>query len=357
MKKILIILLLIPLSIKAYETSATSAILMEQSTGKIIYAKEIHKQRSIASISKIMTALLAIESDKLYDEVTVTNVVNKAYGSGIYIKPGEQLKLIDLVYGLMLRSGNDAALQIANVIEKDEKAFVELMNKKAKELGLTNTIFSNPNGLDDDTKNYSTAKDLAILYAYAYKNKTFRDIVGTKYYKTTSDLKSYTWKNRNNLLFTYDKANGGKTGYTPLAGRLLVSSASNNDLNLCMVTIDKSSYLYEVHEASYEKIFSKYKNYLILDKSNFGVNTSLEGKPFIKESFTYPLTEEEFKSIKIKTKIEENKKYKNNDKIGKIYIYLNDDIIYSNDIYIEKENKSIFTKIKNIFTTIVDKIF
>ena len=124
-----------------------------------------------------------------------------------------------------------------------------------------------------------------------------------------------------------------------------------------MVTIDKSSYLYEVHEASYEKIFSKYKNYLILDKSNFGVNTSLEGKPFIKESFKYPLTEEEFKSISIKTKIEENKKYKNNDKIGKIYIYLNDDIIYSNDIYIEKENKSIFTKIKNIFTTIVDKIF
>ena len=83
----------------------------------------------------------------------------------------------------------------------------------------------------------------------------------------------------------------------------------------------------------------------------------LEGKPYIKESFTYPLTEEEFKSIKIKTKIEENKKYKNNDKIGKVYIYLNDDIIYSNDIYIEKENKSIFTKIKNIFTTIVDKIF
>lgn len=251
----------------------------------------------------------------------------------------------------------DASVVIASYVGGNIENFVKIMNKKAKELGLTNTIFSNPNGLDDDTKNYSTAKDLAILYSYAYKNKTFRDIVGTKYYKTTSDLKSYTWKNRNNLLFTYSKANGGKTGYTPLAGRLLVSSASNNDLNLCMVTIDKSSYLYETHEASYEKIFSKYKNYLILDKSNFGVNTSLEGKPFIKESFTYPLTEEEFKSIKIKTKIDENKKYKNNDKIGKIYIYLNDDIIYSNDIYIEKENKSIFTKIKNFFTTIVDKIF
>lgn len=334
-----------------------SSIIMDIDSGRIFNEKSSNEVRLIASTTKIMTAILAIESNRLEDIVTAKEEILSMYGSNIYLEYNENMTLLDLVYGLMLRSGNDASVVIASYVGGNIENFVKIMNKKAKELGLTNTIFSNPNGLDDDTKNYSTAKDLAILYAYAYKNKTFRDIVGTKYYKTTSDLKSYTWKNRNNLLFTYDKANGGKTGYTPLAGRLLVSSASNNDLNLCMVTIDKSSYLYEVHEASYEKIFSKYKNYLILDKSNFGVNTSLEGKPFIKESFKYPLTEEEFKSIKIKTKIEENKKYKNNDKIGKIYIYLNDDIIYSNDIYIEKENKSIFTKIKNIFTTIVDKIF
>ncbi len=336
---------------------SASSIIMDIDSGRIFSEKASNEVRLIASTTKIMTAILAIESNRLEDIVTAKEEILSMYGSNIYLEYNENMTLLDLVYGLMLRSGNDASVVIASYVGGNIENFVSMMNKKAKELGLTNTIFSNPNGLDDDTKNYSTAKDLAILYSYAYKNKTFRDIVGTKYYKTTSDLKSYTWKNRNNLLFTYSKANGGKTGYTPLAGRLLVSSASNNDLNLCMVTIDKSSYLYETHEASYEKIFSKYKNYLILDKSNFGVNTSLEGKPFIKESFTYPLTEEEFKSIKIKTKIEENKKYKNNDKIGKIYIYLNDDIIYSNDIYIEKENKSIFTKIKNIFTTIVDKIF
>lgn len=334
-----------------------SSIIMDIDSGRIFNEKSSNEVRLIASTTKIMTAILAIESNRLEDIVTAKEEVLSMYGSNIYLELNENMTLLDLVYGLMLRSGNDASVVIANYVGGNIENFVKIMNKKAKELGLTNTTFSNPNGLDDDTKNYSTAKDLAILYAYAYKNKTFRDIVGTKYYKTTSDLKSYTWKNRNNLLFTYSKANGGKTGYTPIAGRLLVSSASNNDLNLCMVTIDKSSYLYEVHEASYEKIFSKYKNYLILDKSNFGVNTSLEGNPFIKESFKYPLTEEEFKSIKIKTKINENKKYKNNDKIGKVYIYLNDDIIYSNDIYIEKENKSIFTKIKNIFTTIVDKIF
>ncbi len=111
MKKIIILLLfIIPVNIKAYDTSATSAILMEQKTNRIIYAKNIHNKRSIASISKIMTAILAIESDKLYDTVKVTDVVNKAYGSGIYIKLGEELKLIDLVYGLMLRSGNELVL-------------------------------------------------------------------------------------------------------------------------------------------------------------------------------------------------------------------------------------------------------
>ena len=233
-----------------------SSIIMDIDSGRIFSEKASNEVRLIASTTKIMTAILAIESNRLEDIVTAKEEILSMYGSNIYLEYNENMTLLDLVYGLMLRSGNDASVVIASYVGGNIENFVSMMNKKAKELGLTNTIFSNPNGLDDDTKNYSTAKDLAILYSYAYKNKTFRDIVGTKYYKTTSDLKSYTWKNRNNLLFTYSKANGGKTGYTPLAGRLLVSSASNNDLNLCMVTIDKSSYLYEVHEASYEKIFS-----------------------------------------------------------------------------------------------------
>ena len=223
-----------------------SSIIMDIDSGRIFSEKASNEVRLIASTTKIMTAILAIESNRLEDIVTAKEEILSMYGSNIYLEYNENMTLLDLVYGLMLRSGNDASVVIASYVGGNIENFVKIMNKKAKELGLTNTIFSNPNGLDDDTKNYSTAKDLAILYSYAYKNKTFRDIVGTKYYKTTSDLKSYTWKNRNNLLFTYDKANGGKTGYTPLAGRLLVSSASNNDLNLCMVTIDKSSYLMRV---------------------------------------------------------------------------------------------------------------
>ena len=127
-----------------------------------------------------MTAILALESDKLYETITVTNIVNKAYGSGIYIKPGEELKLIDLVYGLLLRSGNDAALQISEVVSETEEEFVTLMNKKAKEIGMKNTTFNNPSGLEENGGNISTAYDMALLTSYAMKNETYRMITGTR---------------------------------------------------------------------------------------------------------------------------------------------------------------------------------
>ena len=133
MKKIIIlivgILAMLPNKINAISTSASSSILMDMDSHRILYSKNIHDQRSVASISKIMTAILAIESGKLDNKVTINNSINEAYGSGIYIKVGEKLTLRDLVYGLMLRSGNDAALAIANFVSKDTNSFVKLMNK------------------------------------------------------------------------------------------------------------------------------------------------------------------------------------------------------------------------------------
>ena len=164
-KKLLIILLLIlvPIKINAYETSATSAILMDTDNNRIIYENNIHKVRSVASISKIMTALLAVESNKLDDEITIGNEINSAYGSGIYIKEGEVLTLRDLVYGLMLRSGNDAALAIAHYVGGSVEDFVTIMNDKAKELGATHTHFANANGLHD-AQHYTTAYDLYLIF-------------------------------------------------------------------------------------------------------------------------------------------------------------------------------------------------
>ena len=140
---VLAIILILPIKIKAFDTSATSAILMDMDSGRILYSKDIHNVRTVASISKIMTCIVAIESGKLDEIVTVGDEILSAYGSGIYIKPGEQLKLIDLLYGLMLRSGNDAALAIANFVGGDIDSFVKLMNDKAKEIGMKNSNFNN----------------------------------------------------------------------------------------------------------------------------------------------------------------------------------------------------------------------
>ena len=156
MKKIFILfILLFPFNMLAIETSATSAILMDTDTNTILYEKNIHDVRSVASISKIMTSVIAIESGKLDELVTIGDEIDAAYGSGIYIQKGEELTLRDLLYGLMLRSGNDAALAIANYVGGSVEEFVNMMNEKAKELKMNNTTFNNPSGLDQEKGNYS----------------------------------------------------------------------------------------------------------------------------------------------------------------------------------------------------------
>lgn len=183
MKKVIVVFILGILFIntaKAMDTSASCAIVMDQNSNRIIYSKNIHKVRSVASISKIMTAVLAVESGKLDEKVTIGDEILKAYGSAIYLTVGETLTLRDLVYGLMLRSGNDAALAIATYISGSVEKFVEDMNKKAVQIGMKNTTFHNPHGLDEESGNMSTAYDMAILTSYAMKNEDYKKIVGTK---------------------------------------------------------------------------------------------------------------------------------------------------------------------------------
>ena len=227
MKKIILIaiLLLFPLSVLGLESNGQCTILMDQDSGRILYAKDVNTVRSVASISKIMTAILAIESKKLDDIVEIGEEINGSYGSGIYIKVGEKMRLRDLVYGLMLRSGNDAALAIAHYVGGSVSKFVEMMNEKAKEIGMKNTTFSNPSGLDNEKGNYSTAYDMAILTKYAMQNEEYRKIVGTKKYVIKTNMNTYVWNNKNKLLSLYKYTTGGKTGFTEIAKRTLVSTA------------------------------------------------------------------------------------------------------------------------------------
>ena len=215
MKKILLFVLLFFISVNYCNASTSSAyeyILMDQTTGRVITGKNYNTPALIASITKIMTCLLAIESNKLDNEVTVDDTILESYGSGIYIEVGEVLTLRDLLYGLMLRSGNDAALMVAKYVGGTVEKFVEKMNNKAKEIGMTNTIFNNPSGLDNtDSGNYSTAYDMALLTRYAMKYSEYQEIVKTKSYTLKTNKKTYIWENKNKLL-NYDYITGGKTG-------------------------------------------------------------------------------------------------------------------------------------------------
>ncbi len=348
MKKALVFLFLFLLFIYPLKTRAgeilNNYVVMDMDSGRII--KSLNKDERLlpASTTKIMTLIVAIENSNLFDVVKVGDEILIADGTNIYAEIGENFLLEDLLYGMILRSGNDAALIIANHAGGTVDNFVKLMNEKARQLHLTDTMFQNPTGLDDTTKNYTTVGDLANIYSYGYKNELFRNILKTKEYRTSSDKKSYYFKNRTEILNMYPKTTGGKTGYTPRAGRLLVSSASNNNLNL-VIASRGNSYGYKTHINMYEDIFSKYKNYLILDKNRFNQKTDLNGTLYIKNSFKYPLTDEERNNIRKVLVYNKDKK----DYVADIIIYLADEEIYKEKVYLKEKKISLIKRIINLF--------
>lgn len=353
MKKVLLLLIiLLPMSTKAIETSATSAILMDMDSNRILYAKDIHNVRSVASISKIMTAILAIENVDIKKQVTIGDEIDESYGSGIYIKKGEVLTIEDLLYGLMLRSGNDASYSIAKNTFGSIESFVERMNDLASVIGMKNTTFNNPNGLDEEEGNYSTAYDMALLTSYASKNEIYNKIVGTKKYTLKTNMNTYIWYNKNKLLSTYDYTTGGKTGFTVNARRTLVTTASRDNLNLVVVTLNDGNDFAD-HKKLFEYAFDKYKSYEILKEGVIEIEDDYyRGHTlYIKDNFKYPLTKEEEKHIKIEYELKKERTFTDGMKVGTAIVYLFDEKIYSTDIYLrfEVEEKSFFDKIKEWF--------
>lgn len=356
MKKIILSLLLflIPSQVLAFGTSASCAILMDQDSGRILYSQNIHTVRSIASISKIMTGLLAVESGKLNDDVVVGDEILDAYGSAIYIHVGEKMTLRDLTYGLMLRSGNDAALAIAQHVGGSVERFVDMMNQKAAEIGMKNTTFYNPHGLDEgDMKgNFSTAYDMALLTSYAMKNSDYQTIVGTKKHIVKTDENTYVWHNKNKLLNNYKYITGGKTGYTEIARRTLVSTASKDGMNLVVVTLNDGNDFSD-HQNLYEEAFQTYDNYELLTSGPISIlNENYYHDTFyVKNTVTYPLMENETGSAMLKFLLEKKTGYKDGESVGIVEVWLNDQKITEEQIYIEvnekKKSVSFFSKILN----------
>lgn len=295
-----------------------------------------------------MTSIVVINNTDINKQIEVSNNVLKSYGSGIYITPGEHLTIRELLYGLMLRSGNDAAIELAYQVGESEEGFAYLMNQTAKSLQMNNTNFINPSGLEyKEEANKSSAYDMALLSSYAIKNPIYKEIVGTKQITVKTDLKTYIWHNKNKLLTTYEYTTGGKTGYTKRAKRTLVTTATKDNINLTIVTLNDPNDFND-HKELYEKYFKKLKNYKILKKGK--IKTNLENT-YIEEDYNMSLTKEEYNKIKLEINY-----YNENisNIVGEIKVKLNNKEYFKTNI-IQKNNQPKKTFIKKILDKILGR--
>ena len=284
----------------AVSTSAASAILVDVDSGRVLYEQNADAKMLIASTTKIMTALVAIREGEPSDTVTVSREAAYTEGSSMYLEVGEKLTLETLLYGLLLCSGNDAAVAIAEHVGGSVEAFVAMMNETAKDLGMTQSSFANPNGLDD-ALHYSSARDMARLACAAMDDPTLVRIASTR----SVTIGGRTMTNHNKLLSMMDGCIGLKTGYTRAAGRTLVSCAERRGQRLVAVTLQDGNDWVD-HQTLLEYGFSSYPAQRIVTGGTVYETRRVEdgNRPFVSlvttESFSYPLTEGE----QVQTKVE-----------------------------------------------------
>jgi len=223
-------------------SKAKSAIVIEAATGKVLYSKNAEELRYPASTTKMMSLIVALEDGNLDDIITVSSNAASTEGSSLALTPGENIKMIDLLYGIMLISGNDATVALAEHISGSVEKFSQRMTEKAHSIGADDTHFTNSSGLPDPN-HYTTAHDLARIAAYGYKNPLFTEIISTKHKIIPWAGKEYNRElfNENRMLWLYEGGNGVKTGYTDAAGRCLVSGAKRSDMQLVAVVLDSDT--------------------------------------------------------------------------------------------------------------------
>ena len=276
----------------AIGTSAASAVLIEQNSGRVLYEQNADEERLIASITKIMTAVVALEHADKACPYTVT-ARDMAEGSSMYLKPGDTLRLEELLYGLMLVSGNDAALAVAHCVSGETEDFVALMNETAQKLGMTHTHFANSNGLDAEG-HYSSARDMAVLTAYALENQDFRRIVST----ASVTIGDRYLANHNKLLRLYGGCIGVKTGFTKAAGRTLVSAAARDGMTLVCATLNDGDD-WNDHMALLDYGFANYRMETAVPVGRVLASVLVQGGTAVSvplaasEDLSYPLTGEE----------------------------------------------------------------
>lgn len=350
---IFFMLILFSYTVKSAEgirVAADSAILMDEKTSRTLWGKNIDKPRAMASTTKIMTCIVALESGKSNEILTVSRNAARAPKVKLYLQTGEKQRVEDMLYALMLVSANDAAVAIAEHISGSVDAFCEQMTKKAKEIGCTDTIFETPNGLDKG-KHHSTAKDMAIIAKYALKNKKFMQIINTQKVITPilgGNYRKFYLSNHNRLLKEFTGANGFKTGFTNLAGHCFVGGAKRDDMQLISVVLasgwgargkkakwtdTKKILNYGFNNFSYKKILNKNqvisKNIHVCKSKNQNVDL------IIRDNIEIIYNKNNPENIKIKTYYPNNLNapLNKNKSIGRIEIYMNNECVSKKNLY------------------------
>lgn len=351
----------------ALSTSAQSAILIEQESGRVLYEKNAHDPSLIASITKLLTALVAVEQNvNLDDMVEITLESTLMEGSSLYLQAGDNYTLETLLYGMLLHSGNDAATAIAIHCGGSVENFVSLMNQKAVELNMTNSLFANPHGLNDEN-HYSTAYDMALVAQACLENEIVAEIVATPHISIGG--RSFT--NKNKLLTNYEGCIGLKTGYTELAGRTLVSAATQDDMTLICVTLDAPDDWLD-HSTLFDYGFQTYEMTEISPEAIEQVQIPLEHNILsfvpagLDASFRYPIKSGETISynIEVQTLTATAPIQKNSPVNGKIHWFLNETELDSSPlVYLStienciSETQRFQDKIQEKFTEFVEKLW
>lgn len=344
----------------AMQTSAKSCAVIEAETGRVLFSKNQNQKLPMASTTKIMTAITAIENCKDLDEKFV--VSKKAIGvpgTSLYLREGDEYSTRDLLYALMLISGNDASVAIAEHVAGSTSEFVTLMNDMTKKIGVKNTHFANTHGLDADG-HYTTAYDLARITAYALQNDTFREIVSTKNIKIVNGKGENRYlKNKNKLLFTLEDCIGVKTGFTDDAGRCLVSAVDKNGMKLVCVVLNCGP-MFEESAILLKECGNLYKLYDLTEFYEIDETVSVVdgAKKFAKigtkGEFVYPLTEKEKDNLRfVYTYPKEiEAPMKKGQEIGNVEIFLGNDLLFSEKIYTieEVKPKSLLQRMQDFFS-------
>ncbi|MEG0872804.1 MAG: D-alanyl-D-alanine carboxypeptidase family protein [Clostridia bacterium] len=327
------------------DISSPSAVVIDCDSNRVLYEKNAEEKRKMASLTKIMTAIMLVENCEMDELIEVPTDATWIGGSEVGLKKGDKVSAKSLLYGMLLPSGNDCAYTVGIHIGGTIQNFAYMMNEKAKQIGVSDTNFTNPHGLDEQL-HYTTAKAMAQIMRYALKNKDINEAVNTKTATINFGSFSKQLTNTNALLTTYEKADGGKTGFTNGANRCLIASASDTNRRFIAVILGAQNTKERFGDAKtiLEECFRKYTKTDISKYLNFYINIPVEKGNIdnyerqISEEFTVALSKEEYEKIYIKQDIVQNivPPMRASTKLGTINVYIDEEKIIGKDIYLEE---------------------